>query len=117
MDIYNLDNMYEGLQISSFGLCRILVEFRYHFGAFRSQGHADAPNGKHFGSKAAQMLQMISLGNYHFGDYFGANAAQMHQTISFGTSLNPFGLKAAQIVQMVISFVTILNHLLSDGSL
>ena len=34
---------------------------------------------------------------YHFGDYFGANAAQMHQTISFGTSLNPFGPKAAQI--------------------
>ena len=90
---------------------------------------------EHFGPKATQMLQMASLCifgpfrfqgrpdapndqfRYHFGDYFGANAAQMHQTISFGTSLNPFGPKAAQIVQMVISFVTILNHLLSDGFL
>ena len=87
------------------------------------------------GPKAAQMLQMASLVifgpfrfqsrpdapncqfRYNFGHYFGANAAQMHQTISFGTSLNPFGPKAAQIVQMVISFVIILNHLLSDGFL
>ena len=72
------------------------------FGPFRFQGRPDAPNDQF---------------RYHFGDYFGANAAQMHQTISFGTSLNPFGPKAAQIVQMVISFVTILNHLLSDGFL
>ena len=74
----------------------------YNFGAFRSQGRTDAPNGQF---------------RYHFWHYFGANAAQMLQTISFGTSLNPFGPKAAQIVQMVISFVIILNHLLSDGFL
>ena len=60
----------------------------------------------------------------------------MLQTISFGTILNPFGPKAAQVLQMesfgnifvhcgpkaaqmlqMASFATSLNYLLSDGFL
>ena len=78
-------------------------QFRYHFGAFRPQGRPDAPNGQF---------------RYHFNNYFGADAAQMLQTISLGIFLNPFGPKTAQMLQhmlLMISFATILNHLLSDS--
>ena len=66
---------------------------------------------EHFGPKAVQMLHIVSL---------DANAAQMLQTISFGILLYPFGPKTTQMLQhmlLMISFASMLDHLLSDSCL